>query len=80
MAPTTPTLYTRYLREQLIYRTNAGQEVRVTNCTQVAPLEHTGPLPEVEVYVSGVILMHHHTMLGPLLASHTWPTPSWRGG
>lgn len=64
VAPTTPTPYTRYLREQLAYRVNVGQQVRVTNCAHVAPLEHTGPLPEIEVYISGVILVHHHTMRG----------------
>ncbi len=64
VAPTTPTPYTRYLREQLAYRANAGQQVRVTNCAHVTSLERTGPLPEIEVFVSGVILVHHHTMLG----------------
>ncbi|NKY96624.1 DUF6879 family protein [Nocardiopsis alborubida] len=64
VAPTTPTPYTRYLRERLAYRANAGQQVRVANCAHVASLERAGPLPEIEVYVSGVILVHHHTMLG----------------
>lgn len=64
VAPTTPTPYTLYLHEQLAYRVNAGQEVRVTDFEHITHLEHTSPLPEVEVYVSGVILVHHHTMLG----------------
>ncbi|NKY96705.1 DUF6879 family protein [Nocardiopsis alborubida] len=64
VAQTPLTPYQCFLAAALSRRVAVGQQVRVLDSVDVRHLEHGGRLPEVEVYVSGVIVVHTHTQLG----------------
>ncbi|WP_435112159.1 DUF6879 family protein [Nocardiopsis synnemataformans] len=64
VAPTPLTPYQCFLAAALSRRVAVGQQVRALDSVDARHLEHSGRLPEVEVYASGVIVVHTHTQLG----------------
>ena len=54
----------RYMAEEMETRARAGQRIRAIPADAVRPLETTGPLPEVDVYPSGTILIRQITGVG----------------
>lgn len=54
----------RYLAEEMETRSMAGQRVKAVPTDTVRPLESIRPLPEVDVYASGTILIRRSTDVG----------------
>ena len=54
----------RYLAEEMETRTRAGQRVQAAPTDTVRPLESMRPLPEVDIYASGTILIRQSTGVG----------------
>lgn len=64
VSPVPLTTWGRYLATEMETRTRAGQRVKAIPTDTVRPLETRRPLPEVDVYSSGTILIRCSTGVG----------------